>query len=129
MRMPRLSLPLFLLAGVLTGCVTPSQEQVERDVGEAAQEQAPATPSQWEVAADSGAVQAGWIEAFGDRSHSQHWSSRRRQTTATWRQPQRTSIVPGHLAREAGAALTPDVKYRSQELRSIGEPPTAARPT
>ena len=40
MPMPRLTIPFLIFAAGLAGCVTPSQEQVEREVGEAAQEQA-----------------------------------------------------------------------------------------
>ena len=58
---PRLLL-IPCLAGGLAGCglFAPSQEQVEQDVTQAAQEQAPEAPEQWVAAAESGALQTGW---------------------------------------------------------------------
>ena len=67
MQTPRLVTPSIFLALALAGCgVAPTQEEVEQDVDQAVQSQAPAVPEQWSKAADSGTSQAGWIESFND---------------------------------------------------------------
>ena len=118
MPMLRLSLPLLFLAGGLAGCgVTPSQEQVEREVGEAAQEQVPAAPSQWEADADSEAVQAGWIESFNDPALTAlviEAQANNRDLAAAAANVDRAWA----LARQAGAALTPDVSLAATRAQA-----------
>ena len=67
MRKPGLLLLSSLFATVLAGCAAaPSQDEVERNVDQAAEQQVPDMPQKWAMAADSGAVQTGWIESFND---------------------------------------------------------------
>ena len=119
MPMPRLSLTLLLLVGGLAGCATPSQEQVEREVGEAAQEQAPETPPEWQAAADSGAVQAGWVETFNDASLTAlviEAQANNRDLAAAAANVDRAWA----FARQAGAALAPDVSIAAGAGRTGG---------
>jgi NodT family efflux transporter outer membrane factor (OMF) lipoprotein len=126
MPMPRLSLPLLFLAGGLAGCVTSSQEQVEREVGEAAQGQAPETPPEWQAAADSGAVQAGWVETFNDASLTAlvlEAQANNRDLAGAAANVDRAWA----LARQAGAALAPDVSIAAGAGRTGGI--DSSRPT
>ena len=127
MQMPKLSLPLALLAGGLAGCgVTPTQDQVERDVGQATQQQAPATPTQWVAAADSGAVQAGWIESFSDSALTAlviEAQANNRDLAVAAANVDRAWA----LARQAGAALAPEVSLTGARARTGGA--DSSRPT
>ena len=118
MRMPRLSLPLLCFVGSLAACgVTPPLEQVEREVGEAAQDQAPATPPEWQAAADSGTVQAGWVETFDDAALTAlviEAQSNNRDLAAAAANVDRAWA----LARQAGAALAPDVSIAAGAART-----------
>lgn len=67
MRARSRQIPVVLITVALAGCAAaPSQEQVERDVDESVQQQAPEVPTEWGALAESGTVQAGWIESFND---------------------------------------------------------------
>ena len=126
MPMPRLSLTLLSLVGCFAGCVTPPQEQVEREVGEAAQEQAPDTPTEWQMAAESGAVQAGWVEAFNDASLTAlvlEAQANNRDLAAAAANVDRAWA----FARQAGAALAPDVSIAAGANRTGGF--DSSRPT
>ena len=119
MQAHRLILSTALLAGGLVGCssVAPSPEQVERDVGEAVQQQPPATPSEWQAAADSGTVQAGWIESFGDPALTAlvvEAQANNRDLAAAAANVDRAWA----LARQAGAALRPMVLGTGGAARS-----------
>ena len=117
MPLSRQSLTLLLLVGCFAGCVTPPQEQVEREVGEAAQEQAPKTPTQWQMAAESGAVQAGWVETFNDASLNAlviEAQANNRDLAAAAANVDRAWA----FARQAGAALAPDVSIAAGATRS-----------
>jgi NodT family efflux transporter outer membrane factor (OMF) lipoprotein len=127
MQAPRLSLSIAFLAGALAGCgVIPSQEQVERDVEQAVQEQAPAASTQWETVADSGAVQAGWIDSFNDpvlaalvieaQANNRDLAAAAANVDRAWA-----------LARQAGAALAPDASIVAATDRSGGF--DSSRPT
>jgi NodT family efflux transporter outer membrane factor (OMF) lipoprotein len=112
--------PIAVLAVVLTGCGTaPSQEQVEQEVDESVQQQTPATPTEWSRAAESGAVQAGWIESFGDSALTAlviEAQKNNRDLAAAAANVDRSWA----LARQAGAALTPDVNLTTAGARSGG---------
>ena len=109
MRAPKHGIPFVSLALVLAGCGTaPSQEQVEQEVDEAAQQQAPAAPAAWASAAESGTVQTGWIESFNDPALTAlviEAQTNNRELVAAAANVDRSWA----LARQAGAALTPDV--------------------
>ena len=118
MGLSRCWLSLFCVAGLLVRCgVTPSQEQVERDVGEAVQEQAPASPVQTQADAGSGAVQAGWVETFDDASLTAlviEAQANNRDLAAAAANVDRAWA----LARQAGAALAPDVTIAADAART-----------
>ncbi len=116
-QMLKLTLLLPLLAGALAGCVTPSQEKVEREVGQATQQQTPATPAEWVAAAESGAVQAGWIETFNDPALTAlvvEAQANNRELAAAAANVDRAWA----LARQAGSALTPDVNVTGGAART-----------
>jgi NodT family efflux transporter outer membrane factor (OMF) lipoprotein len=97
--------------------MAPSQEQLEQDVDQAVQQQAPDAPSSWDTAAQAGTVQAGWIDSFNDRvltalvveaqTNSRDLASAAANVDRAWA-----------LARQAGAALTPDVSLTASGARS-----------
>ena len=126
MRMPRLSLPLLCLASGLAGCVTPSQEQVEREVGAAAQEQVPEIPADRQADAGPEVVYAGWIETFDDAALTAlviEAQENNRDLAAAAANVDRAWA----LARQAGAALTPDVSIATGAARTGGI--DSSRPT
>ena len=118
MQAPRLSLSMAFLAGALVGCgVTPPQERVERDVEQAVQEQTPAAPAQWGTTADPGTVRAGWIESFNDPALTAlviEAQANNRDLAAAAANVDRAWA----LARQAGAALTPDVNLTAAGART-----------
>jgi NodT family efflux transporter outer membrane factor (OMF) lipoprotein len=107
----------FLAAG-LAACA-PSQQKVEAEVAEAARQRAPGAPTQWERAADSGVVQAGWIESFRDpaltalvieaQANNRELAGAAANVNRAWA-----------LARQAGAALAPDTTLSAGAARSGG---------
>lgn len=118
MQARRHGLPIVLIAIVLAGCAAaPSQEQVEQDVDEAAQQQAPSAPTEWGALAEAGTVQAGWIESFNDpvltalvieaQTNNRDLAAAAANVDRSWA-----------LARQAGAALTPDVSLTAAGARS-----------
>jgi NodT family efflux transporter outer membrane factor (OMF) lipoprotein len=120
MQTPRPTLSVAVLAIVFAGCATaPSQEQVEQDVERATQSQAPAAPANWGTAAESGTVQAGWIESFNDtmlealvieaQSNNRDLATAAANVDRAWA-----------LARQAGAALSPDVSLTAAGARTGG---------
>ncbi len=126
MLMPRLSFPLLFLVGGLAGCVTPSQEQVEREVGEAAQQQVPETPAEREADAGPAVDLAGWIETFDDAALTAlviEAQQNNRDLAAAAANVDRAWA----LARQAGAALTPDVSIAAGAARTGGI--DSSRPT
>ena len=109
MQAHRLSFPLVLMTAALAACgVTPPQEQVERDVNQAARQQVAEVPEQWQMAAESGAVQAGWVESFNDpeltalvieaQANNRDLAAAAANVDRAW-----------SLARRAGAALSPNL--------------------
>ena len=105
---PERILVLILVAGGLAGCATPSNEQVETEVNQAAQQQVPATPPEWLMVAESGEVQAGWVESFKDPELTAlviEAQENNRELAAAAANVDRAWA----LARQAGAALVPSV--------------------
>ena len=109
MKAYRYGLSITLLSSVLAGCaLAPSQEQVERDVNKASRQQVPVAPLEWTGASESGTVQAGWIETFNDptltalvieaQANNRDLAVAAANVDRAWA-----------LARQAGAALVPDV--------------------
>ena len=109
---------LAVISGVLPACgVTPSQEQVERDVEQAAQQQVAETPPEWQTAAESGEVQAGWVESFADpeltaliieaQENNRDLAAAAANVDIAWA-----------LARQAGAALVPSVSGTAGAARA-----------
>lgn len=119
MQTPRLSIPFLACALSACGALGPSQQQVQRDVDQATQREAPETPDQWEMAADSGAVQAGWVESFSDpeltalvieaQANNRNLAAAAANVDSAW-----------GLARQAGAALTPDTGLTAGPTRFGG---------
>ncbi len=118
MRTLKSEILIVAIAAALGGCgVAPTQEELERDVDDAVQSEAPDIPAAWQGAADSGAVQAGWIEAFGDpgltalvveaQSNNRDLAMAAANVDRSWA-----------LARQAGAALVPDVGLSAAGSRS-----------
>ena len=118
MQTPRLVTPSIFLALALAGCgVAPTQEEVEQDVDQAVQSQAPAVPEQWSKAADSGTSQAGWIESFNDPALTAlviEAQSNNRDLVAAAANVDRA----WSFARQAGAALKPDVSLTATGART-----------
>lgn len=118
MQAPRHGLLIVALAALVAGCgAAPSKEQVEQDVDEAVREQTPAAPTEWGGAADSSAVQAGWIESFNDPALTAlviEAQANNRDLAAAAANVDRSWA----LARQAGAALAPDLSLSASGARS-----------
>ena len=116
----RLLLSTLIIVG-LAGCGV-SQEQVEQDVADAVGQEPPSTPAQWVMAADSGEVQAGWIESFNDpdlvalvveaQANNRDLGAAAANVDRAWA-----------FARQAGASLTPGLDLTSGAVRtgSLGD--------
>ncbi len=116
----RRRLPIAFLAVALAGCgAAPTQEQVEQDVDQAVQRQVPAAPAEWGAAAEADTVQAGWIESFNDPALTalviEAQSNNRDLATAAANVDRAWA-----LARQAGAALSPDVSLTAAGARTGG---------
>jgi NodT family efflux transporter outer membrane factor (OMF) lipoprotein len=118
MRVPSRSLFLVSFAGFLAACgVTPTQEQVELDVDQATQQQVPEPPEQWNLAAESNVVQAGWVESFTDpeltalvieaQENNRDLAAAAANVDRAWA-----------LARRAGATLIPSVSGTGGAVRT-----------
>ncbi len=109
MRMPNFGLPIAIAAGLLTGCgATPSREAMEADVDQALESETPVSPEQWGTQSDAGVVQVGWIETFNDPALTkliEEAQSNNRDLAAAAANVDRAWA----LARQAGAALGPDI--------------------
>jgi len=117
MRMLSVGLTISVVASLLAGCgATP--ETVEADVDRAVDSQAPDTPAQWD-AATAGEVRSGWIESFNDpaltaliaeaQANNRDLAVAAANVNRAWA-----------LARQAGAALTPDVSLTAAGARTGG---------
>ena len=128
MQAPERFLVLILVVAGLTACATPSVEQVESDVSQAAQQQVPATPAQWQMAAESGEVQAGWVDSFNDPELTAlviEAQENNRELAAAAANVDRAWA----LARQAGAALVPSLAVTGGGVRSgspSGSVPTSS---
>jgi NodT family efflux transporter outer membrane factor (OMF) lipoprotein len=109
MRMPNFGLPITLVAGLLTGCGdTPSREAMEADVDQALESESPATPERWGTESGTGVVHVGWIDTFKDSALTElveEAQSNNRDLAAAAANVDRAWA----LARQAGAALSPDI--------------------
>ena len=118
MRKPGLLLLSSLFATVLAGCAAaPSQDEVERSVDQASVQQVPDMPQEWAMAADSGSVQTGWIESFNDAELTAlviEAQANNRDLAAAAANVDRAQA----LARQAGAALVPDVSLAASGART-----------
>lgn len=117
---PRPPLLTFVLVVGLAACgVTPSTEQVESDVTQAAQAQVPKSPEG--IGRDAGAqvIQVGWVETFNDAELSalvEEAQENNRNLAAAAANVDRAWA----LARQAGAALVPDVSISGSAARTGG---------
>lgn len=96
------------LAAALSGCVTPSQSDVEAGVDQATSAALPKISNAWQTAGNQGPVQVGWIAAFDDPTLSALVAEAQQNNLNL------ASAAAGveqaqALARQAGANLTPDV--------------------
>lgn len=109
MQAARLDLPTVLIVLLLAGCGSaPTQEQIEQDVDTAVQLQTPAVPADWGEQAEAGAVQTGWIESFNDPALTElviEAQTNNLEVAAAAANVNRAWA----LARQAGAALSPDI--------------------
>ena len=122
MQAPRPGFSIIGLAAVLAGCGTaPSQEQVEQDVEQAVQQQAPAARTEWGAGAEAGSVQAGWIGSFNDPALSAlviEAQTNNRDLAAAAANVDRSWA----LARQAGANLGADISlsHTASQTGGIG---------
>ena len=117
MQVPRVGLSLALAVALAACGGAPTQEQIEQGVDQAAQSQAPTVPKQWGTAADSGTVQAGWIESFNDQALMAlviEAQKNNRDLLAAAANVDRAYS----LARQAGAALKPEVSLAAAGART-----------
>lgn len=118
MRGHRFGLPIAIVAGLLTACsAAPSREAIETDVDKAVESESPNSPEQWGTQSDAGAVQVGWIETFNDPALTKlvtEAQANNRDLTAAAARVDRAWA----LARQAGAALSPDISLAATGGRS-----------
>ncbi len=118
MQAPERLFILTLVVGGLTACgVTPTNEQVENEVSQASQQQVPETPVEWQMAAESGEVQAGWVDSFDDAELKAlviEAQENNRELAAAAANVDRAWA----LARQAGAALVPNVGLTGGAVRA-----------
>ncbi len=118
MRMSRFDLPIAIIAGLLTGCgAVPSHEAMEADVDQAVKGESPAAPERWGAESGTGSVQIGWIDSFNDpalTSLVEEAQSNNRDLAAAAASVDRSWA----LARQAGAALNPDISLSAGGAQS-----------
>ena len=109
MRLTRFSLPFAIAAGLLSACGTaPSQDALEADVDQAVEDESPAAPEGWSAESATGSVEVGWIKSFNDPALTnlvEEAQSNNRDLAAAAASVDRSWA----LARQAGAALSPDI--------------------
>ncbi len=109
MQITRFGLPFAITAGLLTGCgASPSREAIDADVRQAVERESPATPESWGTESATGAVQVGWIDSFNDPALTkliEEAQANNRDLAAAAANVDRSWA----LARQAGAALSPDI--------------------
>ena len=118
MWMLRVGLPMVTVGALLMACgAAPSREEVEADVDQAVGSETPAPPEQWGTQSDADAVQVGWIETFNDPALTKlvtEAQANNRDLTAAAASVDRAWA----LARQAGAALSPDISLAATGGRS-----------
>lgn len=98
----------LVFAFSLTGCVTPSQSEVDADVDRATAAALAKVSDEWRAAGSTGAVQVGWIAAFDDPvllSLVREAQANNLNLAAAAAGVEQARA----LARQAGASLTPDI--------------------
>ncbi len=118
MQITRCCLPIAVAAGLLSGCgATSSREAIEADVDQAVESESPATPGQWGADSATGAVQVGWIDSFNDPALTElveEAQANNRNLAAAAANVDRAWA----LARQAGAALSPEISVSAGAGRS-----------
>ncbi len=118
MRITKCGLPVAITAGLLSGCgAAPSHEAIEADVAQAVESESPATPEQWSAESPAGTVQVGWIDSFNDPALTElveEAQAKNRDLAAAAANVDRAWA----LARQAGAALGPDIAVAAGAGRS-----------
>lgn len=118
------------LLATLSGCVTPSQREVEAGVDQATNAALPKVSDAWQTAGNQGPVQVDWIASFQDPTlislvaEAQQNNLNLASAAAGVEQAQA-------LARQAGANLSPDVGLslggnRGGQLESSGSGPATS---
>ncbi len=109
MRMRNFGLPIAIFAGLLAGCgAAPSHEAMEADIDQAVEGESPAAPERWGAESGSASVRVGWIESFKDpalTSLVEEAQLNNKDLAAAATSVDRAWA----LARQAGAALSPDI--------------------
>ena len=118
MRITRFGLTIAIVAGLLTGCAAaPAREAIETDVDQAVASQSPTTPERWGADSATGTVQVGWIDSFNDPALTElveEAQAKNRDLAAAAANVDRAWA----LARQAGAALGPDIAIAAGAGRS-----------
>ena len=106
--MPLRLIVIIVFSLMIAACVTPSQQEVERQVDQAVMNELPEVSQAWQSATASGPVQVGWIESFNDPVLSR--LVREAQANNPSLRAAAASVEQAQaLARQAGANLTPDI--------------------
>ncbi len=118
MRITRFGLPIAIAAGMMTGCRAASwREAAEAEVDLAVESESPAAPERWGTESGTGTVLVGWIDTFKDPALTElveEAQSNNRDLAAAATNVDRAWA----LARQAGAALGPDIGVSAGAGRS-----------
>lgn len=120
-------LSIVLTVSLLTACAQPTREEIEADVGTAVEAETPAVPESFSTPASAADVQVGWIESFNDPALVKlvkEAQANNKNLRAAAADIERARA----LARQAGAALAPEVNLTAGAARS-GSPGDATRTT
>lgn len=118
--MHRVRFVLFagIFASVLAGCAgTPSRSEIEADVSRAVQDQAPAVPASRQAPASIAEEQVGWVRSFDDPMLIQFVDEAQANNRDLAVAAANVDLARA-LARQAGAALTPDVGLSATTARA-----------
>lgn len=126
--MPSKPILVGLLVAAVSGCVAPSQPEVEAGVDLATAEALPQVSKAWQSAGSQGPVQVGWVTSFEDPvlidlvAEAQQKNLNLAAAAAGVEQAQA-------LARQAGASLSPDVSLALGSSRGGQLDSSAAGPS